>query len=233
MIGIIAALDLELDMIKSALTDVTEEKAGGIVFYKGKYKNNSVVCAVCGMGKVFAAMCAEAMIIKYLPDLVINTGVAGSLCSDLKQLDSAVSEKCVQHDMDTSPLGDPVGMISGINKIYFDADIKAANQLITCYETKKPKLCTIATGDSFVSDLEKKKYIVDTFGASVCDMESGSIAHVCFANNTPFIISRVMSDGTEGDAAVDYYTLRGTAADISSKAVLTFIEKYGDQYAGI
>ena len=231
MIGIIAALDLELDMIKSALNGVTTEKIGGITFYNGEYKGRKAVCAVCGMGKVFAAMCAEAMIIKYSPDLIINTGVAGSLISELKQLDSAVSEKCVQHDVDTSPLGDPVGMVSGINKIYFDADLKAANQLISCYENKKPRLCTIATGDSFVSDPDKKKYIVDTFGASVCDMESGAIAHVCFANGTPFVISRVMSDGTEGDAAVDYYTLRGTAADISSSAVLKFIEKFGDQYA--
>ena len=184
------------------------------------------------MGKVFAAMCTEAMIIRYSPKLIINTGVAGSLCAELKQLDSAVSERCVQHDMDTSPLGDPVGMISGINKIYFDADRKAAKRLIACYKKdRKPKLCTIATGDTFVSDPDKKKYIVDTFGAAVCDMESGSIAHVCFVNNVPFVISRVMSDGTEGDAAVDYFTLRDSAADISSTAVLNFIERYGEQYA--
>ena len=232
MVGIIAAMDLELELIKNKLSDIETEKAGGITFYKGRYKNNDVVCAVCGMGKVFAAMCTEAMIIRYSPKLIINTGVAGSLCGELKQLDSAVSDRCVQHDMDTSPLGDPVGMVSGINKIYFDADKKAAKQLIACYKKNgKPKLCTIATGDVFVSDPEKKKYIVDTFGASVCDMESGSIAHVCFVNNTPFVISRVMSDGTEGDAAVDYFTLRDTAADISSTAVLKFIERYGEQYA--
>jgi len=232
MIGIIAALDLELDLIKSKLEDVKTEEAGCIKFYLGTYKENKIVCAVCGMGKVFAAMCTEAMIIKYSPKLIINTGVAGSLCKELKQLDSAVSDRCVQHDMDTSPLGDPVGMVSGINKIYFDADKKAAKQLIGCYKKdKKPKLCTIATGDSFVFAPEKKKYIVDTFGASVCDMESCSIAQVCFVNGTPFVISRVMSDGTEGDAAVDYYTLRGIAADISSSAVLKFIERYGEQYA--
>ncbi len=232
MIGIIAAMDLELDMIRSKLDNTVTEVAGGITFYRGKYRNNEVACAVCGMGKVFAAMCTEAMIIKYSPKLIINTGVAGSLSGGLKQLDSAVAEKCVQHDMDTSPLGDPVGMISGINKIYFDADKKASEQLIKCYdEDKKPKLCTIATGDVFVSDKDKKKHIVDTFGASVCDMESGAIAHVCFAADTPFVISRVMSDGTEGDAALDYFTLRGIAADMSCTAVLKFIQKYGEQYA--
>lgn len=232
MIAIIAAMDLELDMIKSKLDCTVTEQAGGITFYRGKYKNNDVVCAVCGMGKVFAAMCTEAMIIRYSPKLIINTGVAGSLCGALKQLDCAVADKCVQHDMDTSPLGDPVGMISGINMIYFEADKKASEQFIKCYtKDKKPRLCTFATGDVFVSDPEKKKYIVDTFGASVCDMESGAIAHVCFAANTPFVISRVMSDGTEGDAALDYFTLRGIAADISCTAVLKFIEKYGEQYA--
>ncbi len=232
MIGIIAAMDLELDLIKSKLENVKTKKKGGITFYTGTYKDKKVVCAVCGMGKVFAAMCTQTMIIGYSPKLIINTGVAGSLSGDLKQLDCAVADRCVQHDMDTSPIGDPVGLVSGINKIYFDADKNATNQLIKCYgKDKKPKLCTIATGDSFISDPEKKKYIVDTFGAFVCDMESGAIAHVCFVNETPFVISRVMSDGTEGDAAIDYYTLRGIAADISSTAVLKFIEKYGDQYA--
>lgn len=226
MIGIIAAMQVELELIKNKLGCVKEETAGGITFYRGKYENNEVVCAVCGIGKVFAAMCAEAMIIKYSPSVIINTGVAGALSGELKKLDCTVADKCVQYDMDTSALGDPVGMISGINKIYFDSDKDLSDLLISCYTEKKPLYCTVASGDAFVCDPVKKKYIKDTFGASVCDMESAAIAHVCCVSNTPFVISRAISDGADDNAELDFTSLCKTAADISSKAVLKFIEKY-------
>ena len=224
-VGIIAAMRIELELIKSKLERVTEENAGGITFYHGFYKDNEVVCAVCGVGKVFAAMCAEAMIIKYQPSVIVNTGVAGSLSNDLKQLDCAVAEKCVQYDMDTSALGDPVGMISGINKIYFESDKTYSDILIGCYGKNRPVFCTVASGDAFVCDSKKKEYIKNAFGASVCDMESAAIAHVCFAADIPFVISRAISDGADDGAAEDFLTVCKKAADISSKAVLKFIEK--------
>ena len=227
MVGIIAAMNIELELIKSKLDNITEEKAGGIIFYRGFYKNSEVVCAVCGIGKVFAAMCAEAMIIKYKPSVIINTGVAGALSKDLKQLDCTVAEKCVQYDMDTSPLGDPVGMISGINRIYFEADKDYSDVLMSCYGKTKPVYCTIASGDAFVCDKDKKEYITKTFGASVCDMESAAIAHVCYVAETPFVISRVISDNADDNANLDFLTVCKKAADISSAATLKFINKCG------
>ena len=228
MTGIIAAMNVELELIKSKLGNVTEENAGGIVFYTGEYENKSVVCAVSGMGKVSAAMCAAIMIIKYAPSVVINTGVAGALTKDLKQLDCTVAEKCVQHDMDTSPLGDPVGFVSGINRIFFEADKTVSDNLIKCYGKTKTKYCTIASGDVFVADPDTKKRITDLFGASVCDMESAAIAQVCFTANTPFAISRAISDGADESSALDFPALCKKAADISSRAVLKYIKDYGD-----
>ena len=229
MIGIIAAMSVELELIKSNLDDIKTEKAGGITFYRGKYSGYDVVCAVCGIGKVFAAMCAEAMIIKYAPSVIVNTGVAGALSDDLKKLDCTVADKCVQYDMDTSPLGDPVGMISGINKVYFVADKKCSDILISCYGKTKPVYCTIASGDAFVCDKVKKEYIKDAFGAAVCDMESAAIAHVCCVAGTPFVISRAISDGADEDADIDFMTVCEKAAGISSKAVLKFIKKFNEK----
>lgn len=229
MTGIIAAMKIELDLIRSRLDGVYEEKRGGITFYRGSFCGKEVVCAVCGIGKVFAAMCAEAMIISYSPDVIVNTGVAGAVSDGLHILDCTVADKCVQYDMDTSPLGDPVGMISGINKIYFESDKDGSALLSDCFRElgKEPVTCTAASGDAFVSDMKKKRKINKQFGAGVCDMESASIAHVCFVNGTPFVISRVVSDGADGDAKYDFPEMCGMAADISSKAVLQFIKKYG------
>ena len=230
MIGIIAAMQVELDLIKNSLDNVKEEKRGGITFYIGKYKDKEVVGAVCGVGKVFAAMCAEAMIMAYGPEIIVNTGVAGSLTDGLHILDCTVAENCVQHDMDTSPLGDPVGLVSGINKVYFETDEYGAGLLCDCYKSIgiEPVLCTVASGDVFVADSGKKEYIRNTFGASVCEMEGASIAQVCFVNGTPFVISRAVSDGADEDAKYDFPTMCKLAAERSCAAVLEFIYRYGE-----
>ena len=108
MIGIIGAMQIEVDAICEKMTEKTKETVSGIDFYVGKLCGRDVVIARCGIGKVFAAICAQTMIIKFNADIIINTGVAGSLDSRLNIKDLAVSVGCVEHDMDTSALGDPV-----------------------------------------------------------------------------------------------------------------------------
>ena len=83
MTGIIAAMKTELELIRNKLDNVTEEKHGGLVFYRGSYKGKETVAAICGIGKVYASMCAEAMTLLYAPDVIINTGVAGALSDKL------------------------------------------------------------------------------------------------------------------------------------------------------
>lgn len=230
MIGIIAAMQVELDLIKNELENLKEEKRGGIVFYTGTYENREVVAAVCGIGKVFAALCTEAMIMAYSPEVIVNTGVAGSLDERLRILECTVADKCVQHDMDTTPLGDPAGLISGINKVFFEADAYGSALLCDCYKSLgiNPVLCTVASGDVFVADKAKKEYIRKTFGASVCEMEGAAIAQVCYVNGTPFVISRAVSDGADEEAIYDFPTMCRLAAERSCAAVLEFIKRYGE-----
>ena len=121
-LGIIAAMTIEADLIKEAMTDVTTEEISGITFVSGKLGQTDAALAVCGIGKVFAALCTQTMILRYAPDCIINTGVGGTLTDKLGIGDLAISNAVVQHDMDTSALGDPVGLISGINVIEMAAD---------------------------------------------------------------------------------------------------------------
>ena len=125
IIGIIAAMDSEIAAIKNEMKDKTVETVSGIEFVKGTLCGKNAVVAKCGIGKVFAAICAQTMILKYSPALVINTGVGGSLSEKLGIGDIAVATDVVQHDMDTSPLGDPVGLVSGINIVHFPTDTVA------------------------------------------------------------------------------------------------------------
>ena len=227
-IGIIGAMDDEVRELISRLSDRRTEKVSGIEFNVGELYGKNVVVAKCGVGKVFAAICAEAMIIKYAPALVVNTGVGGALEKSLRPLDIVFADKLVQHDMDTSPIGDPVGLISGINRVYFETDKRALDVLTAAAEELKIKYSvgTVATGDKFISDKADKDRITSLFAASACEMEGGSIAHTAFVNETPFMVVRAISDSADGDASMDYPTFLPQAVKISTALTLALVEKY-------
>ena len=225
-IGIIGAMDIEVNGIVSSMLNVSEKTISGIKFYSGNLFNKNVVVAKCGIGKVFAAICAQTMILEYQPSVIINSGVAGSLTKDLGVLNVAIANNVVQHDMDTSPLGDPKGLVSGINVIYFDANLNVVNAFIKSAEIQSCKyLCgTIASGDKFISAPSEKNALNNEFGAIACEMEGGAIGHACYINNIPFGIIRAISDG-EG-AEMDYATFAEKAANQSIEIVKNFVKIY-------
>ena len=225
-IGIIGAMSDEVDGLIARLEGHAEELVGGIKFHTGTVFGKPVVIARCGVGKVFASMCATAMIIKYSPRLIVNTGVGGALSPSLSCADIVVATRLVQHDMDTSPLGDPVGMISGINKVYFDADKTAADALISAAEKLgiPAKRGVIASGDKFVADKATKDRIVSAFGADVCEMEGAAIAQAAYVNGTPFAVVRAISDGADGNSPMDFPTFLSIAVKSSESLTLALIE---------
>ena len=180
------------------------------------------------IGKVNAAICAQTMILTYKPDIIINTGVAGSLSNELGICDVAVATDVVQHDMDTSPLGDPVGLISGINLVKIPCDIVAAQQLYNCAVSLggNCKLGTIASGDQFLNSDEEKVRIVNNFGAIAGEMEGASIGHVSYVNGTPFAILRVISDNASGESNMDYPKFCQIAAEKSIIICTEFATNY-------
>lgn len=227
-IGVIGAMDSEVQEIISLLQDDCVETVGSVEFHLGNLYGKNVVVAKCGIGKVFAAICAEAMIIKYAPELIVNSGVAGALDKSLRPLDIVFADKLVQHDMDTSALGDPVGLISGINKIYFESDETAVGLLASFAENLGINYLVgpIATGDRFISKKEDKSIISERFGAVACEMEGGAIAHTAYVNGVPFVVVRAISDSADGDASMDYAEFLPQAAKTSTALTLALIKGY-------
>ena len=221
-LGIIAAMKIEAELIEEAMTDIVRETCGSIEYCLGKIGTTDIVLAVCGIGKVFAAICAQTMIVKYAPDAVINTGVGGTLTKKLSVGDVAVSSAMVQHDMDTSALGDPVGLISGINIVEIPADAALAEKISAIVKSMGINTVTgtIATGDQFIGNQETKNRIVDTFGAIACEMEGAAIGQVCYVNKVPFAVIRAISDDADGGACEDYPAFAKMAAKNSAKAVI-------------
>lgn len=227
MIGIIAAMSIEMELITAEMESPKTQTVSGITFTKGTIENQEVVCAVCGVGKVFAAMCAQTMILLYHPNAIINTGVAGSLSNELNIGDIAISDFVVEHDMDTSPLGDPIGMISGINIINIPADkdlyesVKMAAEQI---DNIKVVLGTIASGDCFVNEQSKKDFITKNFNAISCEMEGAAIGHVCYVNKVPFCVVRSVSDKADGSSHMDFPAFAKMAAKSSSAVIKNFLK---------
>ena len=155
-IAIIGAMEPEVLGLISAMGEHTTERVSRIEVHLGKIYGKTVAVARCGIGKVFAALCAEVLILKYSPSLLINTGVGGGLARDLKTGDIIVATDLCQHDMDTSAIGDPVGLVSGINKIYFEADKRALEILLNAAKGLEltARAGRVATGDKFIASKE-------------------------------------------------------------------------------
>ena len=225
-IGIIGAMDVEVNALKEKLADREEVIVSGISFFCGELYGKQVVVAKCGIGKVFAAICAQTMILRFGVTHVINTGVAGTLTSALSLLDVAIADGVVQHDMDTSPIGDPVGLISGINKIVLPTSENLAQLALSAAraEGKNALIGTIASGDQFISSAEQKAFIVDNFNAVCCEMEGAAIGHVCYVNGVECLIVRSISDSADGSAHMDYPQLV-TLAAAQSQAIIESVIK--------
>ena len=228
LIGIIGAMEIETEGLRAQMTDTTEERVSGIRFTKGLLEGLPVVCATCGVGKVAAALCAEAMILRFGVTALLNTGVAGGLDKSLKCADIVVADKLCQHDMDTSPLGDEKGLISGINRVYFESDSEAVDAVILSgYELGiTVKRGTIATGDQFIATDSERERIVSEFGAAACEMEGAAIAHAAYVGGTPFAVVRAISDGANEEAMLDFPTFLKMAVKNSEALTLEFIKEF-------
>ena len=126
-IGIIGAMEVEVKELKEQMQITRQLTKAGMEFCEGILEGQDVVVVRSGVGKVNAAVCSQTMILKYSPDIMINVGVAGGLSEEFKIGDIAVADSVVEHDMDTSPIGDPVGLISGINLVNIPCDKKLAD----------------------------------------------------------------------------------------------------------
>ena len=161
---------------------------------------------------------------------MINVGVAGGLSDEFKIGDIAVADSVVEHDMDTSPIGDPVGLISGINLVNIPCDKKLADlmeQAVSKVGTITSKRGVIASGDQlplqFISKQEQRDRIKDNFGAIAAEMEGASIGHVCYMNGVPFGVLRAISDGANDDSHMDYPEFAKMAAANSIKIILELL----------
>ena len=226
MIGIIGALDIELERLIGAMQGPVHREISGVPFTCGRLLGTDVVIARAGVGKVNAAVCAQTMALIYEPELIINSGVSGALSPDLRVGDVVIGTDVVQHDVDTTAMGDEPGFVSTVDRLSFPLDNFASTAIAAAAEELGIRAVRgrIASGDQFVASTERKEEIVRLFSAVTCEMEAGAIAHVCFLNRVPCAVVRCISDGGNEEAPMSYEEFLPLAAKNSSELTLAYLK---------
>ena len=228
MLGIIGAMDKEIQDLLQDMTDIQEYQTGYARYYEGTLHGLRLCLARCGIGKVHAALCCQGMLLAH-PEIkaVLNIGVAGALRPALSIGDIVIARSAVQHDMDTTPIGDPLGLISGPNIVHIpcDGELSALLQK-AAEEAKLPAThAAVATGDQFIVGLEKKNFLSEYFDAAACDMEGGAIAQCCYEMGVPYAAIRAVSDTRDGDGR-EYTEKALIACGQEQKLVRHFLPLY-------
>ena len=207
-VGIIVAMEEELEQILNITSDIKEKEISGLNFKLGKIEKKNVVLVKCGVGKVNAARVTQILIDEFNVEYVINVGSAGALNPLLNIGDIVIGEKLVQHDFDITAFDHDKGYITGVGDYIYSDNIlvekfkEIANKLLE--KEYKIKSGIIATGDIFCTDVEMKNKIYSKFDADCVEMEGAAVAQVCYLDKVPFIVIRSISDSPNGKNEIDF-----------------------------
>lgn len=228
-IGIIGAMELEVEELKSRLDGSKVTKRAGMEFFEGVLNGTDVVIVRCGIGKVNAALCVQILADLFQVTHVINTGVAGSLNTSLDIGDILVSRDAVHHDMDVSPLGYAPGIVPQMDTSCFQADEKLIQLAMESCAAVNPDIHVmsgrVVSGDQFIADKEIKNRLISTFQGDCTEMEGAAIAHGAYLNGIPFVILRAISDKADDSAEMDYPSFERAAAEHCAKLVADLVTR--------
>ena len=230
MIGIIGAMEEEAAALKEDMDIQETVEQASMVFCKGKLCGKDVVVVRSGIGKVNAGICAQILVDRFRADMLINTGIAGSLDARIDIGDMVISTDALHHDMDATIFGDAIGQIPRMDTLAFPADEELVQKAAKANEKANPDIRTftgrVASGDQFISSGEAKEKIVENFHPLCVEMEGAGIAQAAYLNKVSYVIIRAISDKADNSATLDYPTFERQAIAHSvrlMKELLTMI----------
>ena len=218
MIAIICAMRVELEQILARMEDVRQEEQAGVRVYLGVLEGHAAAAAVCGVGKVSAALCAQMLISRYSPAALLHSGIAGGVAPELRHMDLVVARELTYRDMADDikrnwlPCGGCFVADAGLSSLLRQAAPEA-------------RLGCIATGDQFLESREEKLRLQKDYNALCADMESAAVAQVCTVNRVPFAVLRCISDLADDEARGDYDQFERKAAHLSAEILCKAIAR--------
>ncbi len=217
-IGIIASMWLELKSIYSRMEDIEIAEYSGVKFSFGRLKGCSAVLAVCGVGKVNAALHTQLLIDRYSPDLIIHMGIAGGISDKVRPLSTVIGRSLEYHDADIVMCRGKI-LKSGI----FEADGRLSD-ILAGYAGEDSHIGGIITGDRIITDACERSALSARFPNALCvDMESCAVAQTAYTNNIPFCVLRCISDNADENAQEDAADYGALAAERAAGAVMDSI----------
>ncbi|MBQ2922157.1 MAG: 5'-methylthioadenosine/adenosylhomocysteine nucleosidase [Tyzzerella sp.] len=228
-IGIIGAMEEEVAVLKQEMDIEETVDYASMQFCKGTLCGKNVVIVRSGIGKVNAAICAQILADKFNVDVLINTGIAGSLDAAIDIGDMVISTDLVEHDMDATIFGDPLGQVPRMDTFSFPAEKDLIEKAVAANEEANPDIKTftgrIVSGDQFVSSAEVKEKLVKNFQAKCTEMEGAAIAHAAYLNKVSCVIIRAISDKADNSATMDYPTFEKKAIEHSVRLVRNLLPR--------
>ena len=222
-VGIIGAMELEVEELQGKMEITRKEKKASMEFLEGTLNGTDVVIVRSGIGKVNASLCTQILCDIFGVTHIINTGVAGSLKNEINIGDIVVSTDALHHDVDVRVFGYPLGEVPQMGCLAFPADEKLSNLAVECCKEVNSDISVysgrIVSGDQFISDKQVKEHIISNFCGLCVEMEGASIAHAAYLNHVPFVIIRAISDKADDSAEMDYPTFEKAAAAHSAALV--------------
>jgi len=225
-IAIMGAMREEVEPLLLKMEDVKTTNYAFNTYYEGTYNGKELVVAYSKIGKVFASLTATIMIEKFDCKVLLFSGVAGGISPELKIGDLIIADKLCQHDLDISAFGHPFGFVpEGDVFVCSDKSLRDIAKDVAKEKDITLKEGTIATGDQFIANNDRKNWISTTFKADALEMEGASVAVVCDALDVPFFILRAISDTANGEAEFDFDKFLESSAKVSADFVLSMVDK--------
>ena len=224
-VGLQFAMPVELHALPGAKELEPFETVSGVPFYE--IAPNIIACAG-GVSKVNAAMAAEILCLKYDVDLILNAGVAGCAAS-LPTGSLVIASEFLQHDVDTTAVGDPIGLVSTVNQVLFPT--WEPDRCVEILQSMGVQAATgrVATGDWFATKSPRAEWIRSTFSPLLVEMEGGAIAQVCLRNGVKFVALKSVSDHLFSDNQTEEYFDFGQALENLGKVVLPFAKELQEE----
>ena len=216
-LGIIGAMDVEVATLKEAMTARVERTIAGSLYCEGRLEGLPAVVVQCGVGKVNAALCVQALCDCYGVTHIVNTGIAGALANVLDIGDLVISREAMYHDFDCHYINPnySVGQVPGMSVRAFPADKELVEMAYAAADALCPghvHIGVVASGDQFVCRKEHKQTIIENTNALCTEMEGAAIAHGAWRNGVPVVVIRAISDKADDSAEMDYPTFEAIAA---------------------
>lgn len=229
-IGILCPGDQELAPFIPMIKNCSIHEKAMLKFYTGSIEGIEIVTLFSGVCKTNAAIAAQILIDFFGCGAIINSGVAGGMDKNIRLFDTIISTESSYWDVSEDILTE---FHPWMKTIFFQADkhlLSLAKDAVSKNSFSNIHFGRMITGEAFIEDEHRDK-INTSFSPLSVDMETASIAHVCYVNKVPYLAVRTVTDTAEHSGINEFDLNCDKASQISADIVKAILKELSSQAA--